>query len=491
MLTKKNERQNSIELVIIDQLVPENHLLRKIDKYIDFSFIYDLVENKYCLNNGRPSIDPVMLFKIMLIGYLYGIRSERRLIDEINVNVAYRWFLGLSLTDKVIDYSTLSQNRRRRFTGTDIFEKIFDRIVFQAIELGFVRGKILYTDSTHLKANANKNKFESKEVETTVKEYIDDLNEAVNEDRINHNKKVFKKKDHEPVMKTIKSSTTDPDSGYMFRDGKPKGFFYLDHRTVDSQNNIITDVHITPGNVNDVAPYLNRLDVQKEKFGFNIKYVGIDAGYYTSAICKGLEDRKIQGAIAYRSGPSIKGKFKKHHFQYIKEWDVYACPESNFLRYKTTSREGYKEYISDKNGCANCSCKEKCLIGENIFKTLRRHVWEESKERVKKFMSTQKGKVIYKRRKETIERSFADSKELHGLRYCHFRGIEKVREQSYLTATAQNIKRIIKLLTQCFYPRIQNKNSNIPKHIKTKMKLSYFLKLVKPTIVKIVGLSLT
>lgn len=194
LLTKNNERQNSIEVVIIDQLVPEKHLLRQIDKYIDFSFIYDLVEDKYCLNNGRPSIDPIMLFKMMLIGYLYGIRSERRLIDEINVNVAYRWFLGLSLTDKVPDYSTLSQNRRRRFTGTDIFEKIFDRIVFQAIELGFVKGKILYTDSTHLKANANKNKFEIKEVEKTVKEYIEDLNEAVTEDRVNHNKKVLKKK---------------------------------------------------------------------------------------------------------------------------------------------------------------------------------------------------------------------------------------------------------------------------------------------------------
>lgn len=271
----------------------------------------------------------------------------------------------------------------------------------------------------------------------------------------------------------------------MFRDGKPKGFFYLDHRTVDSQNNIITDVHITPGNVNDVAPYLNRLDVQKEKFGFNIKYVGIDAGYYTAPICKGLEDREIQGAIAYRSGPSVKGKLKKHHFQYIKEWDVYACPESNFLRYKTTSREGYKEYTSDKNDCENCICKEKCLIGENKFKTIRRHVWEESKESVKKFMSTQKGKIIYKRRKETIERSFADSKELHGLRYCRFRGIEKVREQSYLTATAQNIKRIITLLTQCFYPKFQNRSTINCANVNNKVKFSYLLKLVKPTILRL------
>jgi len=194
LLTKNTEKQNSMELVIIDDLVPKNHLLRKIDKHIDFTFIYDLVKDLYCLDNGRPSIDPVMLFKMMLIGYLFGIKSERRIVDEIKVNVAYKWFLGLSLTDKVPDYSTISQNRRRRFNGTDIFEKIFDRIVFQAIDLGLVKGKILYTDSTHLKANANKQKFEKKEVEKSIKEYVYELEEAVNQDRKEHGKKPLKKK---------------------------------------------------------------------------------------------------------------------------------------------------------------------------------------------------------------------------------------------------------------------------------------------------------
>lgn len=194
MLTKTTRKQSSMELVIIDQLVPEDHLLRKIDKHINFNFIYDLVEDKYCLNNGRPSIDPVMLFKMLFIGYLYGIRSERRLIEEIKVNVAYRWFLQLSLTDKVPDASTLSQNRRRRFTGTDIYEQIFNTILVQAIEMDMVKGKILYTDSTHLKANANINKFENKEVTRLVKDYIDDLDEAINNDRETHDKNPLKKK---------------------------------------------------------------------------------------------------------------------------------------------------------------------------------------------------------------------------------------------------------------------------------------------------------
>jgi transposase len=194
MLTKNNGYQNKIETVMIESLVSEDHLLRKIDKYIDFSFIYDLVEDKYCLDNGRPSIDPVVLFKMMFLGYLYGIRSERRLIEEIKYNIAYRWFLGYGITDEIPHHSTISQNRRRRFTGTDIFEKIFYNIVKQAIDNNLVIGKILYTDSTHLKANANKNKFEEKYIKVEVKEYVEDLENAVNEDRIKHGKKPLKKK---------------------------------------------------------------------------------------------------------------------------------------------------------------------------------------------------------------------------------------------------------------------------------------------------------
>jgi hypothetical protein len=237
----------------------------------------------------------------------------------------------------------------------------------------------------------------------------------------------------------------------MFRDRKPKGFFYLEHRTVDSQNNIITDVHITPGNVNDTVPYLERLDFQIQKFNFNVKYVGLDAGYFTAPVCKGLSDRNIQGAIAYRLGPHEKGKFTKNKFVYVDDWDIYVCPNNYFLRYKTTTRQGYKEYVSDPTDCAGCKIKEKCLIGQNENRTIRRHVWEEYKENIKVFLKNPIGKRIYSRRKETVERSFADSKELHGLRYCRFRGIDKVREQSYMTATVQNIKTIVRLLSQQFF----------------------------------------
>jgi len=234
MLKDRPQTQSSFEFVCLDELVPNDHLVRKIEKAIDFSFIHPLVEDLYCSDNGRPPIDPTMFFKILFLGYLFGVRSERQLMREIQVNVAYRWFLGLSLTDAVPDASTLSQNRRRRFNESDVYQQIFDEIVFQAMKKRLVSGTILYTDSTHLKANANKNKHQKTMAEVSVKGYLNELECAIEEDRKAHGKKPLAAKLEEPKTKEIKQSTTDPDSGYMVRDNKPKGFFYLDHRTTDS-----------------------------------------------------------------------------------------------------------------------------------------------------------------------------------------------------------------------------------------------------------------
>src|SRR5512138_2504051 len=165
MLKEQDNSQVSLEFVSIEELVPRDHLLRKIDKVIDFSFIRAKVKDLYCADNGRPAVDPVVLFKMLFIGYLYGIRSERQLIRDIQVNVAYRWFLGYGLTAKIPDASTISQNRRRRFSESTIYQEIFDEIVLQAIRRKMVDGKILYTDSTHLKANANKNKYQLKDIQ--------------------------------------------------------------------------------------------------------------------------------------------------------------------------------------------------------------------------------------------------------------------------------------------------------------------------------------
>lgn len=193
MLTKSKDKQTSYEFVMLEELVKEDHLLRKIDKYIDFSFIYDEVEDLYSSDNGRPSIDPVVLFKMTLLQYLYGIRSERVLVEEIHHNMAYRWFLGFNITDKIPDHSIFAVNRIRRFNDTKVYENIFNKIVEQAINHGLVKGKIVYTDSTHIKANASLSKFENEDY--IIEEEEDpELLERINEKRESKGQKPLKKK---------------------------------------------------------------------------------------------------------------------------------------------------------------------------------------------------------------------------------------------------------------------------------------------------------
>jgi transposase len=435
-------------MVTIASLVPSDHLLRKIDAAIDFSFIRDRVAHLYCPDNGRPALDPVVLFKMLFIGYLFGVRSERQLMREIQVNVAYRWFLGLRLTDKVADASTLSQNRRRRFADSTIYQDIFDEIVLRAIKGGLVDGTVLYTDSTHLKANANKNKYDLAQVAKSRADYLDALDAAIDTDRAAHGKKPLKEKAREPDAKETKVSRTDADAGYMVRDGKPKGFFYLDHRTVDRKHAIITDSFVTPGNVHDSIPYLGRLDRQRDRFGLDVRAVGLDAGYSTAGICKGLEDRGIEGVIGYSRPTHRDGYLRKRDFAYDRQLDGYRCPNGQLLRYATTNRDGYREYKSNPAICRACPLLASCTSSANATKVVTRHVWQDANEHVAANRLTAWGKKLYERRKETVERSFADAKQLHGHRYARMRGLAKVAEQCLLAAACQNMKKIAMILAR-------------------------------------------
>jgi transposase len=443
MLRKPTPQQTAFEMVSLEGLVPKDHLLRKIEAAIDFSFIHDRVAGLYCPDNGRPPLDPTLMFKALFIGYLFGVRSERQLVREIEVNVAYRWFLGLQLTEPVFDASTLSQNRRRRFNGTTVAQDIFDAIVEQAIAKGLVDGTVLYTDSTHLKANANKNRYDLAVVAKSRSDYWDALDDAIDQDREAHDKPSLKPKPRDPVAKETKVSRTDPQSGYMVRDGKPKGFFYLDHRTVDGRLGIITDTYATPANVHDSIVYLGRLDRQRERFGFDVGAVGLDAGYATSGIAKGLAERGIPGVIGYRRPtPPRPGMMASRQFRYEAAADGYRCPQGQLLNYATTDRTGYRHYKSDPNICRSCPLLASCTSSRNATRLITRHVWADARERTDAHRLTPWGKRIYKRRKETVERSFADAKQLHGHRYARFRGLLAVTAQCLLAAAAQNIKKM-------------------------------------------------
>ena len=455
MLREYDNKQIGLEFVSIEELVPADHLLRKIASVIDFDFIRDKVKDLYCADNGRPAIDPVVLFKMLFLGYLYGVRSERQLVREIQVNVAYRWFIGFGLTDKIPDASTFSQNRRRRFTESTIYQEIFDEIVLQAMRKRLLSGRVLYTDSTHMKASANKHKFKKKQIVRATRDYLDDLEKAVGKDRQAHGKRPLKPKAQEPETVEIKESTTDPDSGYMVRDGKPKGFFYLDHRTTCGKHNLITDTHVTAGNVHDSIPYLERLDRQRQRFGFETEAVGLDAGYMTAPICKGLEDREIYGVIGYHRPTHIQGRLYKRDYHYDAQADAYRCPGGQLLTYRTTNRGGYREYRSDPAICRTCPLLGQCTSNAQAVKTVTRQVWEEYREKVDSHRLTKIGKAIYKRRKETVERSFADAKQLHGHRYIRMRGLLRAQEQCLLSAACQNMKKMALLL---YKPEKMQKN---------------------------------
>lgn len=225
MLSKSKGKQSKFICMTIEDLMPEEHFLRDLDRYVDFSFVYEKVKNLYS-ETGRPSIDPVVIIKMLLIGYLYGIESERRLEKEIQVNIAYRWFLRLDLDGTVPDHSTLSQLRRRKFKNTEIFREIFDEVVRRSMEAGLVDGKMLLTDSTHIKANASDAKREVITVKVEPSAYMKKLDEiALGDGLITETKKTS----HAAKEKTkeVTKSISDPDSGILKRSGKPGGFHYL------------------------------------------------------------------------------------------------------------------------------------------------------------------------------------------------------------------------------------------------------------------------
>jgi hypothetical protein len=226
------------------------------------------------------------------------------------------------------------------------------------------------------------------------------------------------------------------------RDGKPKGFFYLDHRTVDAKYNIITDTFITAGNMSDSEPYVERLNYQKEKYKFKVEAVALDSGYFTGYICKKLNENSIYMVMGYRRFGNQKKVISKRKFHYVNDLDTFVCPMGCKLSYVTTDREGYRHYKSNKNDCAVCPLLQDCTSSKSKQREITHHIWEQYKDIARANKRTQTGKDLYRARCYTIERSFADSKELHGFRYARMRGVKSVQEQAYLTAACQNMKKI-------------------------------------------------
>ena len=454
MMTKETTRKREqISFFSMDDLVPQDHILRLIDRSMDFSFIYDLVEEKYSPDNGRPSLDPVMLIKIQLIQYLFGIRSMRQTIRDIEVNVAYRWFLGLSMMDPVPHFTTFGKNYTRRFKDTDLYEQIFERVLRECMSAGFVDNRTLFIDATHIKAAANNRKYINREAKRAAKYYEKALREEIEKDRKEHGKKPLKDKDDDDHPeggtggggrnsgKTIKESTTDPESGW-FHKGEHKQVFAYTAETACDSNGWVLGYTVHPGNEHDSTTFPEIYNKVKHE---DLETIVLDAGYKTPAIAKQLLDDGVKPLFPYKRPVTKAGFFRKHEYVYDEMYDCYICPSNKVLEYSTTNREGYREYKSDPCDCRSCPYLSKCTLSQNQQKVVTRHVWEEYMERCEDIRYTLGMKELYQKRKETIERVFGTAKEFHGLRYTNMVGKARMRMKAGLTFTCMNLKKLARM----------------------------------------------
>lgn len=461
MISKNERKEPQMQIVSLEQLVPKDHILRKIDATIDFSFIYELVEEKYSTHTGRPSVDPVTLIKIPLIQYMFGIKSMRQTIKEIEVNVAYRWFLGLDFYDKVPHFSTFGKNYKRRFEGTDLFEQIFAQILLQCMKHNLVDTDTVFVDSTHVKAAANRKK--SKKILVAKKSarfYEETLKEEINTDREAHGKKPFKDKNDEDningdddssnsmsssedvEMKEQKQSTTDPESGW-FHKGEHKEVFAYAVEAACDKNGWILDYTIHPGNEHDSRTFPHLYEKLKK---LNPITMVMDAGYKNPAIAKLLIDDNIEPIFPYTRPGGKKGLFKKTEYVYDEYYDCYICPNDQILKYSTTNREGYREYKSNKNICVTCPYLEQCTQSKNHQKVITRHIWQDYIDVCEEIRYTSRGKELYGHRKETIERAFGTAKEHHAMRYTQQVGKEKMSMKVGMTFACMNMKKLANML---------------------------------------------
>jgi len=461
MTQNADKNRNQVQFFCMDDLVPQDHLLRTIDKAIDWSFIYDLVEDKYSSDNGRPSIDPVVLIKIPLIQYLYGIKSMRQTIKEIEVNMAYRWFLGLDLYDSVPHFSTFGKNYTRRFKDTDLFQQIFQHILEDCYRFKLVDPSEVFIDATHVKARANNRKMAKKIAKQEALFYEELLKQEINEDRAEHGKKPLKDKDddnHKPTGgssgkfedytddvpldgKTIKTSTTDPESGW-FRKGEHKNVFAYAVETACDKNGWILDFSVHPGNEHDSRTFKSLYE-KIENIG--MEYCVVDAGYKTPAIAKLLMDDGVKPVFPYKRPMTKDGFFKKSEFAYDEYYDCYVCPNGKVLSYRTTNRDGYREYKSCGNECANCQYISMCTHSKDHVKLVTRHIWEPYMEMAEEIRLTEGMRELYSHRKETIERIFGTAKENHCFRYTQMYGKARMEMKAALTFACMNLKKLAKI----------------------------------------------
>ena len=447
MMGTKDYQEKMFYNFSLSKRVPEDHFLRKVANVVNLRFVRKLVKPYYS-HTGQPSIDPVVLFKMMLIGYFYGITSERRLAEELSLNIAFMWYLGYDLDEPTPNHSVISKARARY--GKEVFEQFFQRVLGFCVEADLVGGEKVFVDSTLIKANASLKSIVPRqdllEPKFSPREYVERVfsENPVEEDPPQQGPKETEasKRNRRGEANKGLISTTDPDASVYQRPGIPYQLAYKEHVAVDSKARVITSVKVTPAAVADHRVLPDLIEGQPIK----PEEVCADKVYGVVDTYAHLFDKGILPSIPRRStaGWRYTGGFPTDHFIYDKGRDVYLCPGNKVLKRRGHNNRWHRtEYQAEEGVCQQCELMSRCTVSK-VGRSVIRYDRQEALDFALTHLKTEKAKATIKQRKTYPEPIFAEAKNSHGLRQAICRGLEKVTIQALLTCAVQNIKRLIK-----------------------------------------------
>jgi transposase/uncharacterized protein (UPF0179 family) len=422
----------------LNQRVRKDHILRKVEKYIDFEFIYNEVKDKYGVK-GNVSVPPPVILKMMLLLIFYNVRSERELVLTIPERLDWLWFLGYDLDDEIPNHSVLSKARAR--WGVDAFKTFFERIVWQCVQAGLVDGSKLFMDSSMVQADASNNSVVNKE---SLNRYLDKSYQIL-EARLEEEQR-SSDSDDEPKSGSANRkyiSTTDPDAS-VTRRGKGKSKLqYQVHRGVDEKCEIITATEVTPGEVHEAHRMQSLLDNHQKNTGQKIETAVADSKYGTIENYLACQDQGINAHISsleqtQKNTGTKKGIFPKEAFSYNAIDDIFICPAGQILkRRKYFKKRKHYEYIASAGTCNSCELKEKCTKAKS-GRTLKRHVRQNDLDFMVDQANSREAKRDIRTRQHLMERSYARGTR-YGYKRARWRRLWRVQIQEYLTAGIQNI----------------------------------------------------
>ena len=423
----------------IEDQVPENHLLRLIDRHISFDFVRDKLKDSYS-ETGRPSIDPQLLLRLLLIGYLYGITSERKLIEELRMHLAWRWFTGLSFDQEIPHHSTFSKNRHGRFEESNLFQQLFEEIVDRCTEVGWVEGEHLSVDGSFIQANASRSSRIPREqlsevahVKCNVRKYLADLEQE--------------NPTEEPLQQQELVSTTDPDSTFATKGSRAAELGYFNNYLVDNRSCVIVGVQATAARLSQESAaareMITRSALRRGRFP---QSVAADTTYGNGELLAWLEERNITPYIRVKESPAPPSNlYGIEKFRYTPETNAYTCPEGKQLTYLgVNARNRNHIYRATRKRCRDCRQKAQCTTG--TYRQIAIHVHEPARQRARE-RTTVPAFAAAQCQRRKAEALFAELKNQIGLRRVRLRRLKFVREQFFLAATAQNLKRLARFLS--------------------------------------------